>query len=279
MRVAHTWTKDTARIRVEGVEARVRMYHCTDMHLAVPDAEGAPDRARHDDIVAMAHAREHLFRATIGGVADREVDLVALTGDIVNFPTASSVSFVAEVLDGLGIPTLYTSGNHDWLLPRLADEDGALREAYWDRLEPLHKGCASHSHRQLGGIDFIAVDNSTFRVNEAQVAFVRAILEEGRPSVLLYHIPLSLPTLREDAIAAVGHNLMADPDWHPAHEWWDPQANAAFVELLCRAPNLVATFCGHIHIPHADTLSPTAIQYVGPPGFEGYGRMVEFRPW
>ena len=279
MRVTHTWLDDTARIRVEGIRDTVTMYHCTDAHVAVPEEEKGPNPARVDRIVTMGHAREVIFRQTMERVAASDVDLIALTGDIINFPTRSSIDYVAEVLHGVEMPCLFTSGNHDWLLPGVEDEDGLLREAWWDRLEPLHKGSPSHCSREVGGIEFVCVDNSTFRVNEEQLAFVQACLGKQLPTVLLYHIPISLPTLRDDSIRSVGDNLMADPDWHPEVDWWDPQATEAFVETLARAENLVATFCGHIHIPHADSLSRTAVQYVGAPGYGGFGRMAEFRPW
>ncbi len=279
MRVTHTWLDDTARIRLEGIREPVTMYHCTDAHVAVPEQEKGPNPARVDRISTMAHAREVIFRQTIERVAASDVDLIALTGDIINFPTPSSIEFVTGVLRGIETPWLFTSGNHDWLLPGVENEDGLLREAWWDRLEPLHKGSPSHCSREVGGIEFVCVDNSTFRVDEEQLAFVRECLGKQRPTVLLYHIPISLPTLRDASIASVGHNLMADPEWHPEVEWWDPLATDAFVETLAGAENLVAAFCGHIHIPHADSLSRTAVQYVGAPGFAGFGRMAEFRPW
>jgi hypothetical protein len=41
---------------------------------------------------------------------------------------------------------------------------------------------------------------------------------------------------------------------------------------------MVAVFCGHVHIAHADSINTHAVQYVGRPGLEGGRRLVEFKP-
>lgn len=58
----------------------------------------------------------------------------------------------------------------------------------------------------------------------------------------------------------------------------DLPSTLEFVRSLVAAENLIGVFCGHIHFDHADTLSRSAVQYVGAPGFDAQKRLVEFLP-
>ena len=55
----------------------------------------------------------------MGNAGDLEIDVVALTGDIVSFPSQAAIEFVSEALSKLDTEVLYTCGNHDWALSRV----------------------------------------------------------------------------------------------------------------------------------------------------------------
>ena len=121
----------------------------------------------------------------------------------------------------------------------------------------------------------MAVDNSTYQIEEDQLASTRLALHEGLSTVILLHIPLSLPTLRGPVIEMWGEPiLMGDPEWPQAAE--DTTSTGEFVRLVSRAENLVAILCGHIHLPHVDALNPWAAQYLSPPGYAGECRLFEW---
>ena len=127
-------------------------------------------------------------------------------------------------------------------------------------------------------------DDSTYQVEEEQAAFVDTHLANGMPTVLLTHIPLSLPTLREPTLEHFENPiLIADPDWAPeGRDRWGTGENLPstieFARTLAKSENLVAVFCGHIHFAHTDSINLNAAQYVGAPGFDGNSRLVEFCP-
>src|SRR4029077_15220051 len=112
-----------------------------------------------------------------------------------------------------GVPFLYTSGNHDWRFNDLTPSD-ALRRDAWPALAPLHGGEAAFSRRDVGGVRFIAIDDSNYQITSEQLEFARSSLAAGMPSVLMIHIPISLPTLREPTIDRwKAPILIGDPEW------------------------------------------------------------------
>ena len=289
MRITHTWTDETATIRVEGLNQTVRMLQVTDSHIALIDDRDAEHLETCQRSCQKFESTDVIFDETMTEAKKLDLDLIALTGDIVHFPSQASVEKVAGSIAKVNVPVWYTAGNHDWNFDLHSTPPGLegreeLREAWWPVLKPLHHNQAAYARYEIGGIQFLLVDDSTYQINEEQLAFVQSHLADGMPTVLLLHIPLSIATLRDRAIARYkAPILIGDPDWDmESRNQWETGADLpstlAFVRTLAAAENLVAVFCGHIHFPHTDAVSPHAVQYVGVPGYDGGKRLVEFCP-
>lgn len=294
-RITHAWTDTTAIIGVEGLKSPVRVLHVTDAHLVLLDKrdqeyESATEShrllfrtIRHDDNGKPVPADVSFDRILDRADPDR-LSLIALTGDIVHFPSAANVNHVASQLRQTRVPWLYVSGNQDWHFPGREGRE-ELRDDFNPRLIPLTEGRPACNARTLGGLRFVTIDNSTYQVSQEQLAFVRKELAAGAPVVLLMHIPLSLPALRAETIRKwKSPLLMADPRWDAASRaQWDAEEEdrpptLELARLLRTAPNLVAVLCGHVNFAQAEPLSPWAVQYVGKPAYEGGQRLLEFRP-
>lgn len=300
MRAAHSWTDETAVIRVEGLAHPLRLLHVTDSHIALADpddephlAKATPHHAKFRRYRREATGRdvptEQAFLDAVAHARQAQVDLLALTGDIVHFPSRTNAAHVQTALTQSGLASLYTSGNHDWHYPGDIGRD-ELRAQCWPALQPIYDcngpdanrpACAA---REIGGVLFLAVDDSTYQVTAEQLAFAGQALTRGLPTVLLIHIPISIATLRPRTMTKwKAPILIADPDWAlPSRTEWDTPADTPetleFVRLCATAPNLIAVLCGHIHFPHADALSPQAVQYVTRPGYEGGHRLIDIVP-
>ncbi len=296
MRVTHQWDENRAIIRVEGLTKNVKAMQMGDLHMGIID-ERDPDRLdafagsaerfhhRHDnkDDAGNAIPQETAFAQMLDVAGQERVDLLCLTGDIVDFPAIANVEYAGRLIAESDIPSVFTSGNHDWLFSD-SDPTAAVRRAYWPQLDPLTGGEPAFSRRQVGGMLFVAVDNSIYQVEEDQLESTRQALAEGLPTVLLIHIPISLPTLRPAVIEMWGHSIvMADPDWPLENRQENlvddaTPATLEFVRMVSRAENLVAVLAGHCHIPHIDAISPAAAQYLAPPGYAGQYRLFEWQP-
>ena len=296
MRITHQWDATSATIRVEDLKQSVQILHIADVHLGLIDERDVEYLEICKDLGQRFHPRhnnrdsegniipqETAFQQILEITKQEQVDLLALTGDIVDFPAQANVEYAHRLVDESGVPALYTAGNHDWhFLNR--DPTPSTRRAFLDPLAPLHGGQADFAQLTIGDLFFVAVDNSTYQIEADQLENTHRALAQGLPTVLLIHIPLSLPTLRPPTIQHKNSNpvLMADPDWPLADRrnygtGEDLPTTLEFMRLISQAQNLVAIFCGHVHFDHVDVLNPWAAQYVGP-GFAGEYRLVEFQP-
>jgi len=297
VRVTHDVDGNRAVIRVEGLSQTVKALHLGDLHMGIVDerdadrlevTEGQGERFhhRHDNNDADGNTipQETAFVHILEVAKQEQVDVLALIGDIVDFPAVANVEYAKGLIDEYGIPAVYTAGNHDWCFYG-EEQTAAVRREFWPRLAPLTGGEPAFSRHEFGGILFVNVDNSIYQVEADQLESMRQVLAEGKPTVLLSHIPISLPTLRPAVMEAMSGSpiMMADPDWaaecRKENYVEDTTAETyEFVRLVSQAENLVAVLTGHCHIAHVDAINPWAAQYLAPPGYAGEFGLFEFRP-
>lgn len=278
-------------ILVEGLEREVVVVQLSDTHLPEADARD-PQPTRQ----AALHFQSYFRERTPGGVPVREVfdgllaqararrpDALALTGDILHFPSVAGLQSLRHGLAGQEY--LYTLGNHDWNFPYhpWGEVD---RQAHYPRFFAFAAGDPACQVRRVGGLRLLALDNSIYQVSRAQVEFLRGQLALGEPCLLLVHIPLVIPSLMPSVMARWNAPIVMGGE-----EGWTAQTRAkwlvgeveeatrACLELVRQASNLVGVLCGHVHFPRADELRPNCFQYVAKPGFEGGCRRLVFKPY
>ncbi|MCC7261563.1 MAG: metallophosphoesterase [Candidatus Latescibacteria bacterium] len=278
-------------ILVEGLEREVVMVQLSDTHL--PAADG---RDPHPARQAAAHFAAYFQQRTPGGAVVAEIfaglldrarqahpDLLALTGDILHFPSVAGLEWLRHRLAGTDY--LYTLGNHDWFFPYQTWSD-AGRQAHYPRFFGLTGGNPACQVRRVGGLRVVALDNSTYQVSPEQADFLRRQLATGDPCLLLLHIPLATPSLLPAVMARWNAPIVMGGE-----EGWTAETRAhwlvgevqpgtrACLDLVRQAANLVGVLCGHIHFARADELRPGCFQYVARPGFEGGCRRLRLKPY
>jgi len=268
-------------------EQPLRILHITDNHISLDDVDPPRTTRMYN---AFAHTSDHFskrssspkaeFTSLLQRAKKQKVDLIALGGDLINYPSPKTVSWVKKQLasEAPGIPYIYTAGNHDW------HEEGITIDKRYDSqrllqlgrtLQPLFDGSAAradasagpgaghlYGHATVRGVDVFFVDNSNHQVNEEQLRYATSLLQQNSssPAVLLMHMPLKLeatPTLEPKYLC--GH-----PEWGAATDElynvelrprWPKEGNSpstqAFIELIQKhsAPEgrLAALLTGHVH--------------------------------
>jgi hypothetical protein len=93
----------------------------------------------------------------------------------------------------------------------------------------------------MGGINFIAIDDSTYQVSESQLAFYRAEIARGLPTILLMHIPLPASIYNPGPAGSLGGPRPEGQTNLPS--------TMEFVKAVRENKNLVAVLTGHYHQP------------------------------
>lgn len=284
------------RIFHPSVKKRLRVMVIADTHSSRDDVRGEPFR-KYSARMAKAYQRnrhfltgktmscEESFEHTVALTKKNKVDLLLLAGDILSFPSEAGVEWVREVLKKAGLPFLYTAGNHDWHYEGTEGPLADLRtEWIRKRLLPLYQGENPLAHaREVNGVRFLAIDNSTYEILPEQLAFFRSEAARGKPMVLMVHIPLYMPGRsvgfgcghpKWGAASDRNHQLERRPKW-PANG--HSETTMAFHREVVGNSNLLAIFAGHLHTASVDVHGHSP-QFVAEANFRGGFLQVSIEP-
>lgn len=281
-------------VSMSGIRKKVRVLQVADTHIS---CDNESDKAFEQYSARMNNAfiqPKHYktgqpstttenFKELMLLAKTEKVDMIALIGDIVNYPSATAVEFVRQQIQSTGIPHIYTAGNHDWHyegMPGPADE---LRKEWCEkRLKPLYSSNnVLYSSNIVSGINMVTIDNSTYQVNDEQLAFYKQQIKKEEPVVLFVHIPLYFTSMR----MSCGHPAWgAETDKNfeiERREKWPASGNnpstTAFIKAVQNTPKLAGIFAGHWH-QYFSVTQQHVTQHLALPGFNGQYRLIEFQP-
>lgn len=289
---AHRFGQRHAEIRVHGAlssrrlferSAELRVMHISDAHVSLRDDDpprtsrmfGAFERTV-DKVTGSQTSSAAEFVRLLEMACAKQVDLIALGGDIVNFPSNETVSWVLSRLRdaGCNTPFLYTAGNHDWHVEGLtrgdSQYDAQRVPALQTALRPLFERSAIPDGRLYGrtvvkDVEIVTFDNSNHQIDQEQLDFAQehlAAAVSGKrhlPVLVLLHMPLALPGVDLEPKHVCGHRqwgAATDENWQvESRPPWPKAGNLlstrAFIELVranaAPAGRVVALLTGHVH--------------------------------
>ncbi len=273
-----------------GLEEPFRVLHLTDSHICRAGAEDGERKMK------LAKQRAAVFDEEGPGSAEKnlreqlayadENDLPILyTGDFCDFVSGANLAYMREAL--FQRTCLMAAGNHEYsLYVGEAFEDEAYKMQSFARVQSFCGNDLRFTARVVGGVNFIALDNGYYLVNEKQLTQLRAEAAKGLPMVLMLHNPLYTPELAQLSMQVMNSPcayLMGAPDalvdTYPENRARQQRADAAtrrFMDYVLHEPLIRAVLAGHLH-HHAQTQLPNgAMQYVTGGGFRGCAREVCF---
>lgn len=266
-------TGDKIRILDVGLASQLKIVFGADLHLAEVDAR---DDEYHDNYKRMAQYKGNPDALPRMIERARQADLFVLGGDILSFPSLANMDLLLNSLKELDKPWVFINGNHDWHFEGLPGTETALR-AEWsaNRLAPLYQGKNPHaSSLDIKGVKLLFLDNGTGEILPEQLEFFRKEIADGKPAILMIHIPLYVPGRGLDF--ACGH-----PDWNADHDphWqierrpqWPVEGHNKttldFCQEVWAAQNLLGIFAGHTHVRSTDFYKGK-FQIVAPWGSKG----------
>lgn len=272
-----------------------RVFFVSDTHLWQSDDREAPYRQYSARMAAAYNQTLHFqtrqptspmqaFEATLKQAAEQHADLLILAGDILSYPSEAAIEWLHARLQEAAIPYVYVAGNHDWHYEGMPGTSSELRNTWSEkRLKPLYQGANPlMTYRDINGIRFIIIDDSTNEIQPEQLAFFNQHAKFEGPVVLVAHIPLYAPGRpisygcghpQWGAAADTGYELERRQQWPQGHT----KVTMEFHRQVFNTPNLVGILAGHIHIASLDVLNGIP-QFVAPPNLEGGFLDVRFDP-
>lgn len=295
-----SWNGDSVRFFVPGLKESSKVLHITDTHIFLDDERGEPFRRYSKRMAAGYHQTSHFrtsqpttpmesFEAALRFAREKKVDAVTLTGDILSFPSEAGRDWLLERLAPLkkdGIPYYYISGNHDWHYEGMSGSDIAKRNEWIPkRLTQLYPQGADPLKYAVTekGIRHLFIDDSVYEILPEQLEFLKQELAKGEPTVVWMHIPPYAPG--RGIGYGCGHpkwGAESDKSWKiEGRERWREGGHQPvtfeFYQLLCTAPNLLGTMCGHTHTDTLDIVGGKPFT-VTQANARGAWRLVEFLP-
>lgn len=277
------------RIYSSEVEDTLRLMVISDTHLWLSDEREDPYRKYSD---RMSHAYnttrhyktgeetnpEREFVRAMQVAKRRGADAVALLGDMVSYPSERGVEWLCHVLDTTAIPYYYTCGNHDWHYEGMEGTRQELR-AKWrkERLTPLFGEHEQDAYGvEIKGVRLFFVDHSTYEILPEQLSAALSEVKSGKPFVVFQHIPFY--AMGRPVGYGIGH-----PEWGAKSDngyeierrerWAEDghrQIDYQFYDAVTTAPNLLASFAGHVHTFGVDIIHSRPHYTVGANAMGGY---------
>lgn len=270
-----TFVTNAAKVEIYSpeVEDTVRLMLISDTHLWKSDHREEPFQQYSKRMAQAYHETKHYetgepttpeasFVKTLALATEKKVDAIALLGDIVSYPSEYAIGWAKKQLDQTGIPYYYTCGNHDWHYEGMKGSSKDLRDIWIQkRLLPLYGDVHPLMYSvEIKGVKILMIDNSILEILPEQLAFFRQEEKEGKPMLLMMHVPLYAPGRKVHY--AIGH-----PDWNAANdkgyraerrERWPESGHKpetyAFYEAVTRSSQLLASFSGHTHAQGVDII-------------------------
>ena len=280
-----TFSKDGHKLRFYQKEV-TESFTClfiADTHLFKDDERGneftmysgrmakAYNKTKHFQTGEDTHP-EKAFIETLQIAKKQNVSLLILAGDIFSFPSEAAITFVMDELQKVGIPYLFTAGNHDWHFEGMPGSSDYLRETWIKkRLTPLYQGeNPLYAVRKINGIRILTIDNSTYEIKEEQLTFLKEQIAQNEPILLCVHIPFYIQ----------GRGLgfgCAHPEWNGKNdknfalerrEKWSESGHSihtlSFYSLVKTSNNIIGIISGHIHQESIDIMKNGLPQIVAP---------------
>ena len=264
-----------------GLERPLKVLHVTDSHVALVDDRD--NERKHALAKRLGSAKKEQFFQEQLEYAKNCCDLMVHTGDLIDFTSYANFDFARKVLAEEKV--FFTAGNHEFSqYVGEAYEDRAYKMNSFREMQPGLGAPLFFNSRIVGGVNFVAIDDSYHQFEPWQLTRLQKELDKGLPIILCLHVPLFEKKLYDYHIERSGpgscsYLLGSDEDHLPDDEWRAIEIRprgittemAAFIKSQ---PLIKAVLAGHIHFNFVSELAPGMPQFITGVGCDGYAREI-----
>ena len=252
-----------------GADLPFTFFHASDTHLTLCDQR---DDARKQELAAQRAALFPQAELRLRESANRAREcgsFLVHTGDMIDFVSEANLEAAERFMRENRC--IFTAGSHEFSrYVGEAFEDADYRAQSLDRVQAAFPINIRFAARRLHGVNFVALDNSYFRVESWQLSRLKAEVQRGSPVVLCMHVPLFTEKLYAYAmrfaesagLMCVPEDLMRDySDYRYYQQKADAVTNAAY-EYIVNCPAIRLILSGHLHFDFETMLTPRLTQLV-----------------
>ena len=250
-----------------GATSPFKIIHLADTHMTYADMRDGERK------VALSEKRSQYYRGaedTLALASSLSKELccpIFHTGDLSDFVSLANLERAKAFVNDNDV--VLSAGNHEFSqYVGEALEDAAYREQSLARVQAVYKNDIRTFSREINGVNFIFLDDGYYKIDEGQLAFLRAELERGLPSVIVMHTPMYEPELY--AIERRKHDcgyLLGVPDelvdGYGSERAKLQRADATTweaIELIKTAKTVKAIIAGHLHRDYENMLTDSILQ-------------------
>lgn len=244
-----------------GAENPFLAIHLSDTHLTYADERDGERK------VSLAQNRKRIFEESelILAAASQESHQynapILHTGDLIDFVSLANLERVKLFFSENDC--FVAAGNHEFsLYVGEAWEDEAYRNQSLALVQSAYPNNIRMSSRIIGGVNFVALDDSYYLFEDVQTEFVREQAKKGLPIVLLLHNPLyeeklfdtlMYPNGEYASIVGVPEEKMTAYSPYRYRQQKADEATERALQYFSTEPLLKAILCGHVHISYEGT--------------------------
>lgn len=304
---------NTCQITISGISREYHLLFLTDTHIILSETGDSQEITQ--EIKNYSAQRLSQFTGASGIVSSdlflswvsyanrNELDALLLGGDIIDSPSPANIAYLGDSLEKLEIPYIYTLGNHDWTYPwEYMTQKGV--DAYLPLLSPYmggsnasessffennffgnaFSGNASSYNTAIHTLEFddfiiVAVDDSSNQINPDALEKYKEILKNGKPIILLLHVPLYTESLSAKTSSVWRQSVLLGGGIHG--ETYPNEVSTEFLQLTtAKNSPVAAVIAGHVHFSSISNIKgeKEIPQITGDAGFKGKGMIIHILP-
>ena len=272
---------ETVKISIHGVRRKYVFYHISDAHVVY----ACENDTQADKELAAKHTEKwrltditpkEAFENAIELVNTSECDGIIMTGDCTDYYRPSIAAYMREKLSSCTKDVLYVYGNHE-------GTDYAKKTDHrttYSEFASVMQGNPSFWAKEYDGFIVLGIDNSTKEITQEQFAFFKEQASKGLPIILLIHVPLDTPEIREAVIKRWGSDISQKQYFIMGFDDTTPETGMRFADFVkSDESNIKAIFSGHIHYTCEGEFAAGRMQFTAESAASGYIRRVEIVPY
>ena len=245
-----------------GVETPFTFIHMTDTHVVDADERDGENKIAHKAERGIRFPNADDYCNFVSKLSKENGWPIMHTGDFIDFISFAALDKAKAYFEANDI--FMAAGNHEFARYVGNDrEEGDTKESLHEMIKPYFTNNIRADKKEVKGVNFVALDNSEGFFEEYQLEFLKNVIAENKPVVILVHWPLHTERFTRTMIGREGispvlcvpEELMVNyPEKAKGRFTADPVTQEVY-DMIKNEPLIKAVLSGHEHSDFTDEIN------------------------